>query len=177
MLTIRKQNFDSQQCYCCAGMKANICDPNSSVVYRMYHRLPDKTKHIQVQVVVPRCKYCADKMKPILPIALVAGLAFGGISGFLYTISAHGVLISLLCGFLWAAVVALAVLIVLDKSFSIVYGQKESNYEIITLLRNRYGWQTNEPKEGDADTSFIEKRMDEMLNDLVTNYNCEYGDI
>lgn len=176
MLTIRKRNFESQQCYCCTGIKANICDPNSSVVYILNHKLPDKTKHIKAQVVVPRCKYCADKMKPIMPISIIVGIV-GGIGGFLYTFSSHGILISLVCGIIWVAAVAFVMLMVLNFAFSIVYNQMESNYEIVNVLCKKYGWQTDDHKKGDCDLTFTDNRINEMLEDLVDNYECEYEDI
>lgn len=176
MLTIRKQNFDQQYCYCCHGDIKNICDPNSSVVYRLNHKLPDSSRHIQAQVVVPRCNFCADKMKPVFPIAIWGGI-IGAIAGFMYAYSTNGIFISIICAVIWAIGSAVATLVVTNFSFSVVYNQMESDYEIVNILQNKYGWQTDEPKQGDTDKSFTEEKMNEMLNDLVENYNCEYGDV
>ncbi len=176
MLTIRKQNFESQLCYCCNGIKANYSDPNYAVTYRLYHKLPDENKHIPCQVVIPRCKYCAEKMKPIFPISIICGI-IGAIAGFLYTFCAHGIWVSLLVAAIFGAAVWCAMLIVSNYAFSVVYNQMESDYEIVNLLRYTYGWQTDEPKKGDADYSFTDEMMHQMFEDLVVNHNCEYGDI
>lgn len=176
MLTIRKQNFEEQQCYCCTGTKANFCDPNSSVTYRLTHRLPNPKMHLQAQVIVPRCKHCADKMKPMIPISIIGGLVCG-IGGFLYTICAHGVMLSLLIGVVWAVAGAIGMFMILSIAFSVVYNQRESDYEIVNVLRNKYGWSTDEPKEGETDYSFTDSRINGMLEDLVVNYGCEYGNI
>lgn len=68
-------------------------------------------------------------------------------------------------------------IIVANYAFSVVYNQMESDYEIVNLLRHKYGWQTDEPKEGDRDPSFTDERMNQMFDDLVINNNCEYGNI
>ncbi|MDO4460884.1 MAG: hypothetical protein Q4C30_00110 [Bacteroidia bacterium] len=176
MLTIRKQNFESQLCYCCTGIKANICDPGSSLVYKLYHKLPDESRHIQAQVVVPRCKKCAEKMTPIIPIAIIGGI-FGCLGGFFYTFSSHGFIISLICGLCWGAVVLVGMLNVLNFAFSIVYNQMESDYEIVSVLRDKYGWQTYKPQEGDSDSSVTVNKFNAMLEDIVVNYDCEYGEM
>ena len=176
MLTIRKQNFDSQLCYCCNGVNANYGDPKSAVKYRLYHRLPDKKKHVACQVVVPRCKYCAGKMKPILPISIMGGI-LGAVSGFLYTVCAHGVGLSLLAAALFGTVFFFIMHAVTKMAFEFVYNQAEFDYEIVNVLQNAYGWQPNKPAEGDVDYSFTEDRMIQMLDDLVTNYDCEYLDV
>ena len=176
MLTIRKQNFESQQCYCCTGGEVNICDPKNSVEYYLYHRLPNGSQHIPLRVIIPRCKVCASKMQPVLPISVLGGI-IGGIGGFMYTFSTNGVFISLLCGLLWAVVVFFIMFTIISFAFRTVYSQDESNYDLVALLINEYGWQTDKPKDGDSDNGFTNRKIDEMLKDLVENYGCEYGDV
>ena len=52
-----------------------------------------------------------------------------------------------------------------------------SDNEIVNVLRGIYGWQTEEPEKGVSDDSFKDQKIDVMLNDLVTNYGCEYGNV
>lgn len=177
MLVIRKQNFESQPCYCCTGMKANQNDPQYAVVYQLYHKLPDSTKHIPCQVVVPRCKHCADKMKPVRTFAF-AGVGIATIGTFMCNFGENG-------GFWWPLIAAIFVggvsffvlSYILNFAFSIVYNQMESEYDIIAVLKNYYGWQTDEPKQGESDGSFTDNKINKMLTDLVENYGCEYGNI
>ena len=74
-------------------------------------------------------------------------------------------------------VAAVGMLIVLNYAFSIVYNQMASDNEIVNVLRGIYGWQTEEPEKGVSDDSFKDQKIDVMLNDLVTNYGCEYGNV
>lgn len=101
----------------------------------------------------------------------------GAIAGFLYTFCAHSIVASLLVAVLFGAAVCLSMILILTYAFSVVYNQKTSDYEIVNLLRDKYGWQPEQPKEGDTDYSFTDNRMNLMLDDLVENHDCEYGDI
>lgn len=176
MLTIRKQNFESQPCYCCDGVKANYSDPQYAVTYQLYHLLPDSKRHLPARVVVPRCKYCAEKMSPILPLSI--GIAIiAAIGGFFFVFSDSGIVWSLVCAVIWTVAGFFGAIIILNYAFSIVYNQMESSYEIVEVLKNEFGWQTDEPKEGDYDSTFDDNAINNMLNKLVTEYGCEYGDV
>lgn len=174
MLTIRKQNFDSQLCYCCVGHKANIVDSKSSVTCQLYHQLPNGS--ISARIIVPRCRHCADKMNPIFPIGIVGGI-MGGIGSFFYIFSTNGVLFSLLGGLFWAVLIAFILVVVMTYSFSFVYKQDSTDYEIAKILRSQYGWQTEPSKESDKNAPVTtELRVNQMLQTLVEDHGCEYGD-
>lgn len=176
MLTIRKQNFESQPCYCCDGVKANYSDPRYAVVYTLYHKLPDDSIHMQAQVVVPRCKHCAEKLKPIKLLSAI-GAIIGAAAGFFYTYSTNGVGVSCFVAVLWAIGSFIALGYILNMAFANVYQQTGSNYDIVNVMTDQYGWQWGQPQKGDSDVSFTDARMNEMLNDLATNYHCEFADL
>lgn len=179
MLIIRKKNFESQKCYCCLGEKANASDLDSSVAYNLYHKTPDKTRHIPVQVIIPRCKCCEENMDPIMSIST----KFTGIIviGILFVLICHTpahlgfmeilmfLVLSLLCGvFVW-----IWMTIIIGISFNIVYKQNEKGYEIVKVLLKKYGWQTTAPKMGDKDVAFTDRKLKKMCEDLAMKHNCE----
>jgi len=176
MLTIRKRNFESEECFCCTGLKKYKNDPESAIVYQLYHKLPGGEEYLPARVIVPRCKHCADKMKPIRTLTIITAV-IGAIAGLLYCMSSHGLLISIVGSIVWGVVLYFTMPILYHFAFNIVYNQMCSNYNIISIMEYEYGWQTSEPKNGDSDDSFTEVRMNQMLQKLSEQYDCEFGDL
>lgn len=176
MLTILKENFESQTCYCCSGLKANYADPNSSVQVVLYHRLPDDKQHLRAKVIIPRCKECAKKMAPVGNILLVTTI-LAVVFGFVFGMSDSGILYSLFISVVWGVVTLGFLATVLDYAFKFVYRQDESNYEIVQVMKSQYGWQTSEPKQGESDFSFTDTVLNNMLNVLQTQHNCVITDV
>lgn len=176
MLTIRKRNFELQECFCCTGLKKYKNDPESAIVYQLYHKLPGGKRYIPARVFVPRCKHCAEKMKPISILTIITA-AISAVAGFLYCISSNSLLISLAGAIIWGIVIYFTIPIIYNFSFNIVYNQMCSNYNIISIMEYEYGWQATEPKQDESDDSFTNVRMNHMLQELSEQYDCEYGDI
>jgi len=174
MLVIRKQNFDSQPCYCCTGKRTNTSDPNYATTYVLYHKLPDSLHHLEARVIVPRCKYCAQKMLPIFYFAIGAS-TIAAIGGFLYTFCDHGIILSLLTAVFWGGIGFVACLKILGYAFGIVYNQSESDYQIVNVLKMKFGWQTTQPKQGEKDEFFSDFALKNMLDRLENEYGCEIG--
>lgn len=173
MLTIRKQNFETQLCFSC---NHNTNDPEYAIVYTLYHKLQDESKCLPCNVVIPRCRHCAMKMKPITSFK-IAGAIIGGLGSFFATLSENSFWFAIICGLFFAIVAWFVIGYLLSFAFVIVYRQLPSDYKLISVMKNKYDWQENEPKRGERDITFTEEKMNRMLDDLVINYDCEYGSI
>lgn len=171
MLTIRKKNFEDQPCFCCGGIKTYKGDPKYALRFTLCHETPNANKYVPLNVMVPRCKKCANKMKPVIPMALCGGvLAF--IFAFLKPTNSS-VPQCLIIGVL----VAVFLFFILKVAFGLVYKQRARNYELYNVLVNEYGWETSERKLGGSDPNFTQDMLALMLDDLEQNYDCEFRNV
>lgn len=176
MLIIRKQNFANEPCFFCRGNKVFVNDPQYAVQYQLYHKLPVETHYLSAKVIIPRCKCCANKIKPVRLISLIIAV-LGVMSGFLYTIGSHVFVISLICGFIWGGITYIVVWLFLDFVFRIVYNQIGGDYQIVKVLKQKYGWQMNKPSKGSSDLSFTYHIEEKMFHQLREDYGCDIGNI
>lgn len=175
MLTIRKANFDNEPCFCCTGTKKYLNNPKHCCTHSLYHKLPTKNTYMQAWVIVPKCEHCASKTFPVLTISIILSLT-SLVASYFWMYSTNGWFISLIGALVHFVIAFVLYLGILSYAFDFVYKQQTSNYELVRIMTEEYGWIHSRPSENQTDPSFTEERFNNMLDDLVNIYGCELSD-
>ena len=172
MLVISKQNFSSEPCYSCSTHPDEKSERRYSMRIKLYHKKAYQSGCDVVEVCVPHCGTCMEKMEiqiaAIFKIAAICGAVI-----FLSRVFFDSFLESLCYG-LFVGIIGSGILyFLLELANSMIYKHIGENYEIVRLLIDKYGWQIKKPKSSEVDKSYTKEFVDDMCYDLIQNHGCK----